>query len=111
MQPGDLIVSVTVAEPEVFVTVAGEIDMYTVGRLATAIEEQLPDHPDRIVVDLSGVTLCDSMGLGTLVLLNRSAQRARSRLILRRPSANLRRLLEITGVGNALDVEDAPAGA
>ena len=40
------------------------------------------EPPPRVVLDLSGVTFCDSQGLGTLVVLSRKASHAQSVLVL-----------------------------
>ena len=47
--------------------------MLTAAQLSTVVNEVLADPPPRIVLDLAGVTFCDSQGLGTLVVLSRKA--------------------------------------
>ena len=42
----------------------------------------LSESPARVVLDLGGVTFCDSQGLGTLVVLSRKASLAHSCLVL-----------------------------
>ncbi|WP_425565472.1 STAS domain-containing protein [Pilimelia columellifera] len=86
------------------VTVAGEIDINTVSSLTTVVDEALGDGPSRIVLDLGGVTFCDSTGLGTLVLLNRQAATARAVLVLTNVGGYLLRTLEITGLTSALTI-------
>jgi anti-sigma B factor antagonist len=92
---------------EAVVELAGEIDMSTVQYLAKAVDEVLADHaPPRVVLDMSGVTFCDSQGLGTLVVLSRRASFARSCLILTNVGEFLMRVLDITGLRNALMIRD-----
>lgn len=107
METTDLSVSVSVSPQETIVTAAGEIDMSTVGNLTSAVDEQLAAHPARIVIDVAGITFCDSLGLGSLVVLNRRAQKTGTRLVLRSPSEFLVRMLQVTGVHQTLAVEDA----
>lgn len=88
-------------------TVAGEIDMMTVGQLANVINTILADSPPpRIVLDLGGVTFCDSQGLGTLVVLSRKATTAQSCLVLVNVADFLLRVLDITGLRSALMIRN-----
>jgi anti-anti-sigma factor len=96
---------------EVTFHLAGEIDMLTVARLATEVTEAIGDGPHRIVLDMSGVTFCDSQGLGTLVVLSRKASHARVVLMLANVGDFLLRVLDITGLRSALVLSnDSRAG-
>lgn len=81
---------------------AGELDMSTVPDFRAAVEKALVDAPPRIVVDLSGVTFCDSQGLGTMVALSRKTRMADSVLVLTNPGEFLSRVLDITGLRSVL---------
>jgi anti-sigma B factor antagonist len=98
----ELTITVERAPDEVTYHLAGEIDVLTVTQLSTLINEELPDPPARIVLDMAGVTFCDSQGLGTLVVLSRKAQHARSVLALANVGDFLLRVLDITGLRSAL---------
>lgn len=102
----DLDISVHHEQEEVVVSLAGELDIGTVPRLVTAVEEALGDSPTRLVLDLGSVTFCDSQGLGTLVVLNRTATRARSSLVLANVGEFLDRLLQVTGLRQAFTIRD-----
>ena len=54
-------------------TVRGELDITTAPRLAEAVESQLSQQPQSLVVDLTGTTFLDSSGARELV---RTARRA-----------------------------------
>jgi anti-anti-sigma factor len=103
----ELAISVQRTESEAVLNLAGEIDMLTVQRLSNMINEVLADPPPRIVLDLSGVTFCDSQGLGTLVVLSRKAEYARSLLALVNVGDFLMRVLDITGLRSALMISTA----
>jgi anti-anti-sigma factor len=105
----DLDISVHHEQEEVVVSLAGELDIGTVPRLVTAVEEALGDSPTRLVLDLGSVTFCDSQGLGTLVVLNRTATRARSSLVLTNVGDFLDRLLHVTGLRQAFTIRDGAA--
>ncbi len=88
---------------------AGEIDMLTATRLSNTVNDILGDPPPRIVLDLAGVTFCDSQGLGTLVVLSRKASTAQSVLVLTNVGDFLLRVLNITGLRSALMIRNEPA--
>ncbi|TWJ24603.1 anti-anti-sigma factor [Micromonospora endolithica] len=85
---------------------AGEIDMLTAAQLSTVVNEVLADPPPRIVLDLAGVTFCDSQGLGTLVVLSRKASHAQCLLVLTNVGDFLLRVLDITGLRSALMIRN-----
>ena len=93
---------------EAVVTLAGEIDMSTVQRLAKVVGDILAaDPPPRVVLDLEGITFCDSQGLGTLVVLSRKATMAQSYLLLTNVGDFLLRVLDITGLRGALMIQES----
>ncbi|WP_432983515.1 STAS domain-containing protein [Dactylosporangium sp. CA-233914] len=107
MDRPDLSVSVRRTPAETVVLLTGEIDMSTVPRLAAAVDDVLNEPPARVVLDMAGVTFCDSQGLGTLVVLSRKATLAQSYLVLVNVGAFLMRVLDITGLRNALMIQEA----
>jgi anti-anti-sigma factor len=98
----ELSITVQRAPDEVVFHLAGEIDVLTVTNLSALVTEMLADPPNRIVLDMAGVTFCDSQGLGTLVVLSRKAQHARAVLALANVGDFLMRVLDITGLRSAL---------
>jgi anti-sigma B factor antagonist len=103
----ELNIAVERASDEVVLHLAGEIDVLTVANLSAIVNETLSDPPARIVLDMAGVTFCDSQGLGTLVVLSRKAQHARSVLALTNVGEFLMRVLDITGLRSALMISSA----
>ncbi|MFB9659009.1 STAS domain-containing protein [Glycomyces mayteni] len=85
---------------ETIVALSGEIDLHTAPRLTGAVDAALADDPVRVVLDMRGVTFCDSRGLGTLVILARAAARARAVLVLANLGDFLKRLLAVSGIGD-----------
>src|SRR5882757_6937445 len=73
MDRADLRISVSRGDAETVVSVNGDLDVSTATRLADTVNEELREPPSRIVLDLAGLTFCDSLGLGTLVVLSRTA--------------------------------------
>jgi anti-anti-sigma factor len=106
----DLSVSVRRGSAEAVVALTGEIDMSTVHRLVKAVDEILTaEPPPRVVLDLAGITFCDSQGLGTLVVLSRRASMAQSCIVLVNVGDFLLRVLDITGLRDALMIQNAAA--
>jgi stage II sporulation protein AA (anti-sigma F factor antagonist) len=89
------------------ISVNGELDLNTAPELEAPLEEAIATEGSRILLDLSGCEFIDSTGVALVV---RSWQRhdARAggggtgRLALCCPSAQVKRLLDITGVGAAV---------
>jgi anti-anti-sigma factor len=98
----ELSISVHRSPSESVVSLAGEIDLSTASRLSSAVGDVLSEAPPRVVLDMTGVTFCDSQGLGTLVVLSRKATMAQSCLILTNVGDFLLRVLDITGLRPAL---------
>ncbi|WP_041831792.1 STAS domain-containing protein [Actinoplanes sp. N902-109] len=102
MERPELSITMEQAPDEVVFHLAGEIDVLTVTQLSAMVNDLLQDPPTRIVLDMAGVTFCDSQGLGTLVVLSRKAQHARAVLALANVGDFLMRVLDITGLRSAL---------
>ncbi|WP_433303868.1 STAS domain-containing protein [Actinoplanes sp. CA-030573] len=77
----------------------GDLDMATTGllqrRVATTLEK---DRPKRLVIDVAGVTFCDSSGIHAFLLAREAANRQGVAFLLANPSGITRRTLEITGL-------------
>jgi len=86
------------------VVVAGDVDPATAGWFEDAVDRGFL-LAEQVVIDLSGVTFMDSTGVGALVRALRQDGRTRESLVLRAPSGQVRRLLEITSLDQVLTVE------
>jgi anti-anti-sigma factor len=106
VERAELSITVQRTADEVVLNLAGEIDMLTAARLSNGVNEVLADAPARIVLDLGGVTFCDSQGLGTLVVLSRKASHAQTLLVLTNVGDFLLRVLDITGLRSALMIRN-----
>jgi anti-anti-sigma factor len=111
----DLTIAVAHGPGEATVSLSGEIDMSTVARLSKVVGDLLntaelaSPTPPRVVLDMAGVTFCDSQGLGTLVVLSRKATMAQSCLVLVNVGDFLLRVLDITGLRGALMIQESAA--
>ncbi|MEE6308075.1 STAS domain-containing protein [Plantactinospora veratri] len=83
---------------EVRVAADGEIDMSTADSLRDCLDELLDQKPEKVVVDLAGVTFLDSSGIATLVRAYNRALNQGAGLNVVNCQANVRRVLELTGL-------------
>ncbi|HUR04823.1 MAG TPA: STAS domain-containing protein [Nonomuraea sp.] len=87
----------------VLITVTGEVDATNAARLQTYLSRQTrPGEP--LLLDLSGLTFMDSMGLHVLIRLNAALREQGGALHLAAVHDAPARLLKITGVGEVLNI-------
>lgn len=86
------------------IVLTGDLDPATAPRLQAAIDDHA-DGAQAIVLDLAGVSFLDSSGLRVLVAANEALRGRGIALTLRSPSDNVRRLLDLTGLGEIIAVE------
>ncbi|GAA1987386.1 STAS domain-containing protein [Catenulispora subtropica] len=90
----------------VLLTVAGDVDLAIHTSFQAEAEAWAEKHTD-MVVDLSGVTFMDSMGLRVLVDVMRQVGATGHDFALRDPSAPVLRLLELAGAKSLFTVVGA----
>jgi len=85
--------------------VAGELDLRTLALLGARLDlaEEVIDPP-MVAVELSDLRFCDSSGLNLLVRAHKRLVAKGGRLMLIRPTGQLKRLLKWTGLYQILDV-------
>ncbi|MFJ4628279.1 STAS domain-containing protein [Streptomyces sp. NPDC088847] len=91
-------------------TVTGELDVRSAPAVYRRALEALTRCP-LVVVDLSGVTFCDSSGFNALLRLRRRAEEAGTRLALAAPPGQVARLLALTGADTVFPVYGSLAAA
>lgn len=84
------------------VTLTGELDAHTAGRLRTLMAEQLLAGPGNLVLDLSGLEFVDSAGLAALIAADKGTRRAGMHLVLAAPGPSVRKVLSLTGIDAVL---------
>ena len=92
-------------------TLRGSLDIDTAPSLKANLGRLVERPSPRIIVDLSGLDFCDSMGVGVLVTAHGRAMERGGWVRLAAPSGFLRRLLDTLGLIDYLslhaDVETA----
>jgi anti-sigma B factor antagonist len=93
------------------VSVVGELDQSTADELRTALAEAIGDPGRGLLVDLSDCDFIDSTGLSLLVETKRRLAEDRRRFGVCCADADVRRLLELTGIDQAVTLFDTRAEA
>ena len=85
--------------------VSGEIDIATAPGLRRELETLIAEAHSPAVLDLSAVTFIDAAGLSELVAAKRKVAHTDVEIVLVDPSAPCRRILEVTGLDRAFEIE------
>ena len=74
----------------------GEVDIYTVDKFKSALEEKMEIEQRDLIIDMSNLEYIDSTGLGALI--NIRGKYNGLNIELKNLRSNVRRLFEITGL-------------
>jgi anti-anti-sigma factor len=88
------------------VSVVGELDQSTAPELRTALADAIGDPERSLLVDLSDCNFIDSTGLSLLVETKRRLAEDERRFGVCCADADVRRLLELTGIDQAVNLFD-----
>jgi anti-anti-sigma factor len=91
--------------PRVEVLVTEDLDAAAVPRIRPVFEGVLAVRPDLVVVDLNGCSFIDAAGISLLLDVHRRVWMYDGSLVLRSPTAMVRRVLEITRVDHILHIQ------
>jgi anti-sigma B factor antagonist len=92
------------------ISVAGELDHATADQLRTPLRETIEAGTSAVMIDMSDCGFIDSTGLGVIVEAWRDLQARNgtdAALSLCCPSTEVRRLLEVTGIDQAIEIRDS----
>lgn len=87
------------------IALTGELDLATCPRLGSAVDGVLAGGLSCVLVDLDGLTFCDSTGLGALLRASRQVTEAGGSLVLAGARGAVQRLLVLTNLAAALRIE------
>jgi anti-sigma B factor antagonist len=88
------------------VSVFGELDQSTAPELRSALSKAVDEESGGVLVDLSDCAFIDSTGLSLLVETKRQLAEDSRRFGVCCPDADVRRLLELTGIDQAVGLFD-----
>ncbi|HEX2024066.1 MAG TPA: STAS domain-containing protein [Acidimicrobiales bacterium] len=87
------------------VAMRGEIDAIAIPSLSGCLDDVVSAGQRRVVLDMAEVTFIDSVGLAAIVAATKRLAAHGGTLSVRRPSAHVHKLLEITGLTGFVPVE------
>lgn len=102
--PGNLHVTSRSQGSTQVLSVTGQVDVATTGKLAGRIREALDGAPETIVVDLSAVAFFGSGGLSTLLEADGQARASGCRLVVVAGTGVVRRMLDRTKAQRRLTI-------
>ncbi|SER38301.1 anti-sigma B factor antagonist [Gracilibacillus ureilyticus] len=92
------------------IKLAGEIDAYTAPKLKEALLPLVKKENVTVVVDLEHVNYMDSTGLGVFISALKATKEYDSELRLVSLQDRVRRLFEITGLENIINIDSTVRG-
>jgi anti-anti-sigma factor len=99
-----VVIEADVSQGTAVVVIAGELDLTTRPLLAEQLALILRTRPRRLVLDLAGTAFMDCGSARLIVSAGRFLPDGR-RVIIRRPSRAVRRVLELTGFDTDCQIE------
>jgi anti-sigma B factor antagonist len=93
---GELTITSTGDTDDVRIALAGELDGYAAPRLRAAVESEVGDDVTTLTLDIAEVSFVDSTGISILVWAHKRLAERGGVLVLRSPTADVYRVLEIT---------------
>lgn len=90
---------------QVVLRLVGELDCATAPRLEDAVDRFGAQGVPRLVFDLSALRFIDSSGLHQFVRAHKRQRDAGGELVLRAPTANTMRVLDIAGLSNVMTID------
>jgi anti-sigma B factor antagonist len=99
-----VVFKVDASQEGVTMVITGEVDLTTRSALAEQLSAVLRTGPWRLTIDLAGATFMDCGSARLIVSAGRFLPEG-GRLIIRRPSRAVRRVLELTRLDAQLEIE------
>jgi anti-sigma B factor antagonist len=90
----------------VVLALSGELDLSSAPELERALEEAGAQPVGRLILDLAELRFMDSTGVSVLVRAKQEAEAHGGVIAVRAPNGQVRRLLELVGLLERLEVEE-----
>ncbi len=87
------------------VAMRGEIDAIAIPSLSGCLDDAISAGHRQVVLDMAEVSFIDSVGLAAIVAAHKRLTAHGGTLSVRRPTAHVRKLLDITGLTGFVPVE------
>ena len=89
-----------------FIKLIGKLDILGVGEIETKFNGYCAEESVRVLVDLSEVDYLASIGIRLLTLNATLLATHRGRMVLLKPNANVKNVLEMTGIPSIIPMYD-----
>jgi anti-sigma B factor antagonist len=99
-------VTLTEQSEGVVVRVVGEVDIVTAPVLRRHLDSAIGSGRPTIVIDLSETTFLDARGVGVLVAARKQVAHNGGQLVIRKPPALVRRVLELAEQTERIEIEE-----
>ncbi|WP_221349591.1 STAS domain-containing protein [Streptomyces beigongshangae] len=110
-EPAHLTVTPSHATEGVFLlSVTGELDYHTSSLLTDAVNEA-PFADENVIIDLSGLTYCDSTGITVLITAYNRSRATESQLSLTGVNPDQMRVFELIGLDQVFTFHSTPEEA
>lgn len=100
-----LALDVETRDRSVVIVLRGELDPHTAPELRAAMDAAVSDDTEVLVFDLGELVFLDSSGLRVIIAAHRELTGRGGRFVLRAPSDTTRRILDVTGLTELIEVE------
>lgn len=107
----DLELSHSARGEAVVVSISGELDALAASQLDSYLTQLVAERPALLVADLTSVDFLDSTGLGVLIKSLTSQRENNGDLAVVAPPGRVRKVLDITGMDQVMNVADSVADA
>ncbi len=87
----------------------GELDIDGAPELTSLLASVVENGPAEVMVECSGLSFIDSSGLSVLIAAQKRLTERGARLVVRSPRPNVLKVIEITRLGEYLNVDDGTA--
>jgi anti-sigma B factor antagonist len=102
----DLTIAVPISGETTVLELRGELDLASAHQLRRNVRAVLLEHdPTRLVLDLSGLTFTDSMGLSVMVWAHQRMTERGHTLFLVAPRPTVVEVLRVTGLDKRLNIQ------
>jgi anti-sigma B factor antagonist len=103
-EPTPLEIETQIAGDRTLVVLSGELDAATASYLYSIFAELEVKATSNVVLDLALLKFMDSTGLSVIITEHKRLQHAGGRLTIYSPTSSVRRLFEITGLSDVIDI-------
>ncbi len=79
-------------------TVKGEVDIYTCGKLRSALANLIESNSSDFILDLNEIIYIDSTGLGTIAHIARSIEKNKATIHILCNKPQIKKIFEVSGL-------------